>query len=91
MMIDIQNFISNIENGHFFKENFDKLTTSSGLHQLFISSIITGVIFAISTSKKKSGGVFSLLWLFISGFICTGLAHALLQVFTGIPCHLLSL
>lgn len=90
---DAQTLFNNVQNGTFFKNNLNALMTYEGLHQLFITSVITGTIYVIwqKVSRQKSGGLISLVWLFVSGFICTGLAHALFQIFTGIPIKFLSL
>lgn len=90
--MDINSFINNIQTGNFFKENYNLLMTNEGLNHLFYASIITGLIYMISQliSNKKEG-FFTILWLFISGFICTGLAHALLQILTGLPFKMINL
>lgn len=90
--MDINSFINNIQTGNFFKENYNLLMTNDGLNHLFYASIITGLIYMLSQliSNKKEG-FFTILWLFVSGFICTGLAHALLQILTGLPFKMINL
>lgn len=90
--MDINSFINNIQTGNFFKENYNLLMTNEGLNHLFYASIITGLIYMLSQliSNKKEG-FFTILWLFVSGFICTGLAHALLQILTGLPFKMINL
>lgn len=90
--MDINSFINNIQTGNFFKENYNLLMTNEGLNHLFYASIITGLIYMLSQliSNKKEG-FFTILWLFVSGFICTGLAHALLQILTGLPFKIFNL
>ncbi|HCX0627749.1 TPA: hypothetical protein ACYY05_002585 [Staphylococcus aureus] len=90
---EAQSLFESVQNGTFFKNNLNELLTYDGLYQLFITSVITGVIYMVwqKTSGQKSGGLISMVWLLLSGFICTGLAHALFQIFTGIPIKFLSL
>lgn len=85
----LKEYIPKIKSGELFRENFDALMTPEGLKQLFLTAIITGLIFMISkVFSGDSGGLFKKIWYWFTGFICTGLAHAIFQVLTGLPLKL---
>ena len=87
IMIELlKEYIPKIKSGEFFRENFDALMTQEGMEQLFFTSIITGLIFMFSKIfNGDSKGLVSIIWYFITGFICTGVAHALFQILSGLP------
>lgn len=85
----LKEYIPKIKSGEFFRENLDALMTPEGLKQVFITAIITGLIFMIAkVFNGDSDGLFKKIWFWFTGFICTGLAHVLFQVLTGLPLKL---
>jgi len=87
VMIELlKEYIPRIKSGEFFRENLDALITPEGLKQLFLTAIITGFIFMVCKVFNGDGnGLFKNLWYWFTGFICTGLAHFIFQVLTGLP------
>lgn len=88
MIDEINSFKDSVLSGEYFINNYEALMTNVGINQLIKTALLTGLCFMVVrlfTSKKKKKGIMYALVLFIGGTICTGLAHALFQIFTGIP------
>lgn len=82
----LKEYIPKIKSGEFFRNNLDALMTSEGLNQVFLTAIVTGLIFMLSKVFGGDGkGLIGAIWYWFTGFICTGIAHVLFQILTGIP------
>ncbi|MGP5096137.1 hypothetical protein [Staphylococcus equorum] len=82
----LKEYIPKMRSGEFFRNNLDALMTPEGMKQVFLTAILTGLIFMFSkVFGGDSKGMISAIWYWFTGFICTGIAHVLFQILTGLP------